>query len=334
MKRHLMCLLFLAIGLSGCGGSSTPEKRSDRGPPSFEQSPIVFGANDPAGTFFITVEDRNPKYLNDNYYFFPISLSPSRTRVLQVTDDPDGDPDRVVEVFSIEENARLLHRSTVPGEFLGWVSDEELVFSTWDSAGFFLLGVDGARRDFRFPDDVLRGVTGSLSPDGSAAAYVVAVQGEVDNANNVLVTLDTQTGRELERWSIPSGPRLFWANDGSIVLLSARDLYTIVPGEEIVRGPVPLPFSACEVGPWMVGTIHVTELVIRGDVGTCENSWVVATDGSSAVRREGAAPVAISPDGRKILVRDTEDLTITMTDPDGSNAERLELSPSAHDFVW
>jgi len=285
------------------------------------------------GTLFITVEDRNPKYLNDNYYFFPISLSPSRTRVLQVTDDPEGNPDRVVEVFPIEENATLLHRLTVPGEFLGWANDEELVFSTWDSAGFLLLGVDGARRDFRFPDDILRGGMGSLSPDGSAAAFLMPVQGEMDNA--VLVTFDTQTGRELERWSIPSMLPPFWANDGSIVLLSARDLYTVVPGEEVVRGPVALPFAACEAGPWMdAGTIHVTELVIRGDVGTCENSWVVATDGSFAVRRVGAAPVAISPDGRKILVRDTEGIIVTMTDPDGSNAERLDLSPSAHDFAW
>jgi hypothetical protein len=328
-------LLPLGLAMFACGGASTPQEPSDPGPPSWKQSPVVFGLEDPPGTAFATVEDRNPKYVNGN--LATPSLSPSRTRMLQVIADPGGNLDGVVQVFPIEENARLLFQRTLPAFFLGWANDEELLFSSRDSETFFLLGLDGTRRDFRFPDDIVRkmgGIMGYVSPDGSAVAFVVSVRSQLDDADDVLVTFDAQTGHELDRWMIPSRPVTFWSNDGAIVLLSSRDLYAVGPGEEGVHGPVPLPFSPCDTSPWVdPGTFHSRELRILGDVGICENSWIVARDGSSAVRRAAAPPIVISPDGRKILFFDDEGL-LSMADPDGSNAERFGLFSTAHDFAW
>lgn len=326
----------VALFALACGGESS-EERSQPGAPSFERSPIVFGSYDPPGTFFVTYEERRARYLNDNYYFYPISLSPSRTRVLQVTDDPEGNPDRVVEIFPIRENAPLLRRITVPGGLLGWSGDDTFLFWLLNTQGVLRLGVDGSRKELSFADDIVRESNvagGSLSPDGSMAAFVVTLAGEAENAGNTLITVDMRTGAELDRWSVPSRPVFHWANDGSIVLFSARNLYRVFSGDEAVSSPVELPFEPCGASNWVEpGTVHVGEIVIHGDYGTCDSTWIVSTDGGSVVRREGPAPVAFSADGRKILLLlDSENLSVA--DPDGSNVERLEGIPPPHDIAW
>jgi hypothetical protein len=332
----------VALLALGCGQSS--REQSEQGaPPPLEQSPIVFGSYGPPGTFFITYEDRAPKYVNDNYDFYPISLSPSRTHVLQATEDPEGNPDRVVEIFPIRENAPLLRRVPVPAwqGFLGWSGDDTVVFSMPDTEGVLRLGVDGSRSVLPFANDVARRgniAPGSLSPDGATAAFVVIGASDVASSRSVLITIDTRTGAELDRWSIwwiSPLSLVYWANDGAIVLLSRsnRELYSFVSGDEAVRDPVELPFQPCGVSNWVEpGTVFVTEAIAGSDNGSCGNSWIVSTDGSSALRREGPAPVAFSADQQKILLLDSGILSVA--DPDGSNVEQIEGLPSPHNVVW
>jgi hypothetical protein len=174
---------------------------------------------------------------------------------------------------------------------------------------------------------------GSLSPDGKAVAFVLSTQdGAEPSYGDALAIFDTRTGALTDRWTIPARPIVFWASDGTILLLATGEAYTVVPGADALRGPFTLPFRPCSVDHWVEpGTVHMTEVIAQSDHETCGNSWVVRTDGSSAVPRNAPAPSAIAPDGRKVLVVETQGFTVA--DPDGSNPETLDL-PMPHDPAW
>jgi hypothetical protein len=236
----------------------------------------------------------------------------------------------------------LLLRTKYPGEFVGWESDDTLLFTSLDSDGLLRLGLDGSQSVVRFPDFVLRergAVSGGLAPDRATAAFVVSTpETPLYGPADTVITIDTRTGLLRDRWTVPISPDwpsglVFWASDGNILMLAPEGSYSVASGQASLGEPFTLPLSPCEVRPWTEpGTFLTSEMVLHGDYGTCENAWIVATDGSSAIRRDGPPPVAISPDGERILL--DQDFVLSVANPDGSNPEALVGLPSPNHVAW
>src|SRR4051812_34978824 len=122
-----VCTILACSHADEVGSADGPEGGSSGA--SFETSPIVFGAYDPPGTFFVTLASGTTTHINDNDSFRSNMLSPSRTRAAQVTDPAlEQPPDSAVEVYEIAR-ASLLARFPAPGALLGWAGDDTLVFA-------------------------------------------------------------------------------------------------------------------------------------------------------------------------------------------------------------
>jgi hypothetical protein len=325
----------LALCALACGGQSHQEGATgEPSAPSFERSPIVFGAFDPPGTFFVTLSDREPKQINDNYDFSPLSLSPARRRLLQVTPDDTGAPRALVQIYELAAGGARLGSFPARGPFVEWTSESTLLFETRD--GFETIGLDGSvRSTVTLPDWVARefgSYEAALSPDRTRIA-VAAMRGSDDAGFEATVTLvDAETGAELSSWATDIRPVPVWTSNHEIVAVTGTGLHRFVPGAAEPVGPAPLDFEACSVRPAEPGRVLLGERVNHGDYLTCEELWKADVDGSNAARLSGYPPVAYSPDYERMLVLDLEGLVVSK--PDGSEAERLSGLPEPHEPRW
>jgi hypothetical protein len=354
--RLASLLVASAMGIAACSareegspgavddGSSDSGTRSDSGTPGlgYETSPIVFGSFDPLGTFFVTVDSGKAERVNGNYSVLSTTLSPLRTRFAQVTDGPHGEARSVVEVHAIAPAGPLLGSFPVPGGMLGWSGDDALLFATIE--GVIRTRIDGVEREMRFPDWVKRQTNGllgnALSPDGKSAAFLVSTEGQPATPDGLaLFVTNTGTGAVTDIWPIPPEQwpgRVIWARDGRIVYYSFVQpaLMATRSGAASLSAPVDLPFKPCEVGHWMnAGTLHMRELVTVDGETACVGGWLVDTDGSNPRVLNSVAPMAFSPDGRKILVFDVDGQLAT-ADPDGSGQTSIVGISKVNWAVW
>ena len=315
----------------------------------YEKSPIVFGAYDTRGTFFVTLESGKAERINDNASFLWMQLSPSRKRVAQVTRGPKGDPALRVEVYEVVPDSGLLGSFPARGILLGWADEDTLVFGTFHSEGVTRMRIDGTDQTMPFPDWVQRDSTdpltltlspnGVLSPDGKSAAFLVSIEAQpaAPNATTLLVT-STETGAVESIWAIPADQRygrVIWAPDGRIVYypLEKPALMTGTVGAPSLSEPVSLPFQPCFARHWVTAdTLHMRH-TINIDGGYCGGSWLIDTDGGNPRARNAEAPTAISPDGRKILLL-AEGGKLAVADPDGGGETPIADIPRAHWPVW
>jgi len=328
----------------GCSSSTESHGTQLAPPPAYDQSPIVFGSGDPPGTFASVLSTARSWQINDNYYFWKISLSPSRKRVLQVTDGSDGVPRSQVDVYEVKENGALLGRFPTPGEFLGWRGDDVLIFVR-ATDGLTRIRVNGSKEEkLDFPDWVKPNPNGphssALSPDGSAAAFALSVEDHPFAPNGFgLIVVNTSSGAVSNTWDIPdaySPGSVIWARDERIVYYPVVNPAVLIGDTEAdsLSGPVALPFQPCNATPWVSPTtLHFTELVQSGDSTHCVNSWLLETDGRDPRKRDAEAPVAVSPDDKKILLR-ADPGTLFVAAPDGSNPTPISGIPKAHKPVW
>ena len=344
-------LVASAVGITACSArEDRPAGTVDDGPSDsgtaelyYGKSPIVFGAFDPPGSFFVTLERQKAERINENYPILTSPLSPLRKRIALVTDGQSGEPTSIVAVRDIAPAAPLIGSFPVPGTMLGWAGEDTLLFAT--IAGLTRVRVDGSDHHMPFPNWVKRqpnGILGSsLSPDGKSAAFLTWTEGQPAAPDGfALFVTNTETGAVADIWAIPPDQwpgRVIWARDGHIVYYSFAKpaLITAVPGAPSMSAPVPLPFKACEAGPWVTaGTLHMRERSVDVGHGYCGGSWLVDTDGSNPRMRNAEAPIAISPDGRKILLSTLEG-ALTIAEPDGTEQTSIAGAPTAaYGAVW
>jgi hypothetical protein len=316
--------LLVAVFALACGGESNGTSPQEPAAPSFERSPIVFGAFDPPGTFFITLSDREPQQINGNYDFYPLSLSPARRRLLQNTTDDTGAPRALTEIYEIAARGPRLGSFPARGPFVGWMDESTLLFETRD--GFETTKLDGVvRGGFALPADVARDFNdyqAELSPDRSRLA-LVAMRGEdgVGFEASVMV-VDAESGLELARWITDIRAAPHWLDDAAIVATTGAGVHRFELGAAEPIGPMEIGFEACSARP-AGGRLLLGEQVVRGDYSTCDELWFADIDGRNATRIEGFPPVAFSPDDQRMLVLDLDGLVVSR--PDGSEAERLDL---------
>jgi hypothetical protein len=344
-SRPLVLAVLAVAGAFGCSS----EQDSGPGPDQsaevlpYDQSPIVFGSYDPPGTFALTLADGRLEQLNENYSFYPMSLSPSRRRMLQVVRDPDVSR---VEIYDVAPSRAPLAAFELPGQFLGWAGEGTVLFATWGAEGVTRVDVAGARSvAIAFPDWVTRESNGpmgqALSPDGRGAAFLVSTIDQPPAPQGVaaiMIVIDTETGALLDRWTVPLDlwpGRVHWAKDGRIAYYSfTQNALLIGARGQASLTPIALPFSPCEARDWVTPhTLELKEAVAVGDHGWCGNSWLLSTDGTNPVRRDGDSPAAISPDGRKILLW-ADGGGLSIAEPDGSGAEPFSWTSAPHDPVW
>ena len=280
-----------AIGCSSSPSAGASKRRCRN--VAFDRSPIVFGSNELPGTYSFTLGDARLEQLNENYSFYPMSLSPSRRRMLQVVRDPDI---ARVEIYELAGAGAPLKAFELPGQFLGWAGEGTVLFATWGPAGVTRVDIAGGTpQALAFPEWVTRDSTGpmgqALSPDGRAAAFLVGTQAQpLAPDGPAQIVVDTQTGALLDLWPIPLDlwpGRVHWAKDGRIVFYSfARSAVLIGErGQASLTGPVALPFEACEARDWVSpNTLEFKESVAVGDHGVCKNSWLLSH------RRYGSSP--------------------------------------------
>jgi len=324
-----------------CGGSESgpPATGSPAAsPPSFQQSPIVFGSYEPPGTFLLTLADPEPRQINDNYDYYPLLLSPSRQRLLQVTPNEDGSlPRGLVQIFEIApEGARLGSFPTPEGEFLGFADEETLLLMSSD--GLQRLDLNGAvQGGFALPAWVSREngafYRSAVSPDGTKIALTPTRESEL-GFETILLVVNSATGVVLDQWPLLGRGVPAWAGDGHVVVaMYAQGLYTFVLGEGSATGPFELPFQPCEAHVWVEpGRVLVGEVVSHGDYSTCDPAWLVSRDGARAEPLPGPVPLAFSPDGERILSIDQGALVVSK--PDGSELEMLSDVLEPHDPAW
>ena len=324
-----------------CGGaeSGPPATGSPvASPPSFEQSPIVFGSYEPPGTFLLTLADPEPRQINGNYDYSALLLSPSRQRLLQVTPNEDGSlPRGLVQIFEIApEGARLGSFPTPEGEFLGFADEETLLLMS--SEGLQRLDLNGTvRGSFALPAWVSREngafYRSALSPDGTKLALLPSRETEL-GFELVLLVLDSKTGAELSQWPLDGRGPPAWAGDGHLVVATyGQGLYTFALGAGSGAGPFQLPFQPCEARGWVApDQVLVGEVVSHGDYSTCQPAWLVSRDGARAERLAGPTPLAFSPDGERILSIDQGALVVSK--PDGSGLEMLSDVLEPHNPAW
>ena len=123
--------------------------------------------------------------------------------------------------------------------------------------------------------------------------------------------------------------------DGRIVYYSFAQNAVLIGarGEASLTGPIALPFEPCQARDWVTPhTLEFQENVLFGDYVGCGNSWLLSTDGTDPVQRDGLSPAALSPDGRKILL--TDSAVLLVAEPDGTEQHPLKGLPPPHNPVW
>lgn len=323
----------------GCGESDTTgDDCSCWGPvighPTYETAPIVYGSFDPPGTFMTTRTALEPSQLNDIYDFYPIALSPERTQVAQVTLDDAGSPRGAVVVTALQPNGTMLGSFATPGTLLGWSDEQHLLFEDADGVKIVTRAGEEEGR-IELPAWVARDTSSNYaarSPDGGAFAFIVASTTEL---GLFLLLLDGDSGAELGKWPLAMRGELVWAGDGHLVITTEQGFLSVTPGDADLAGPFDLPFQPCEPSAWVpANQVHLRESVLVGDRGYCGNSWTVRTDGTDLVRRDAPAPIALSPDGARLLISVDEGRGLAVSMPDGGSGGPLLGVVNPHDATW
>jgi hypothetical protein len=340
MSKLRLFLFTVSSALAAC--SNDDADRPETVVLSFDEAPLVYGLYDPPGTFLSTVGDTsNPKRINDVYTFNGLSLSPGRRHLLQ--SDVQGSVSSGEAVFELATPGSKLAAFEWVGGFLGWDGDDTMLYAASQIEGVLRVDVGGQKKLLPFPSWVLRDsvlpTRYVVSPDGRAAAFLVRVDPSVSPEGFALFATDTRTGSLLATWPLTSNVfpgNVFWAEDGTIVYqsLTAPFVVTTRLNSSSFSAPFELPFQACSVGGWIEpDVLYLTERVQQNDTWGCANSWLMGTDGSNLVKRDGPSPMSISPDRKKILYYDAS-FEIAMSEPDGSNAVVLPGLAKAHALVW
>ena len=320
-------VVVLALGCSGKSASSDGGDGDGHAPPTYSRSPIVFSTLAERGTFLTTVERPVAERITPHRNASELSLSPSRRLFFQRSDHADAfETDIAAELFELTPNGRLVTTLPPIGEAFGWTLDDELIYGT--ATTLLRVGPDGTiRSEVPFPVDRL-GLYRELSPDGSAVAFVTD---PITTGGDFLEVIDVQTGAELANWELPEPAGMIWASNGTIVLPTHfSGLYTATLGDPQLAGPFALPFRPCALWDWVDPNIVRMSEVIVG--APCGGSWLVRTDGTSAVKREEINPVAFSPDRTKLLTVQT---SLIVTDLDLGNPIELPSTPNtALPIVW
>lgn len=340
IRRPVVALL----SLLGCGEGTTPMPSPSQPPepPSFRTAPIAFGAYEPPGTYFVTLEQGAAKRINDSYDFKAIALSPDRERLVQVTVDPqDGIPRGSISVFEVAEDGERLGNFLAPEDglfqLLGWADDETLVFET--EQGIERVDMEGERvGGFEFPDWVNRDRNGYrcvLSPDRARLAYVPS-RAQDDGFEPQLAIVEADSGEELDRWPLDNPVLPVWADDDHLLVIAAKELFVFELGEPAPSTALSLPFQPCGPRRWIEpGEFLVAETAAGSDFGACSSaSYLVSLDGEEVTPREDPMPVAYSPAGERVLILDPESHQLVVTKPDGSARQTIEGIPEPHAPSW
>jgi len=337
----------------GCSGATVEESKHDALP--FDQSPIVFVSQESPGTYLLRLAEGRPEQLNGHGDVAQMVLSPSRRRLAQVI---FGTADvEIYEVMPGGAQIAVLRNAGVPlGQLLGWAGEDALVFATDSNSGLTRFEIpNGTLRHFDPPlwaGFERNGPPGlALSPDGRGVAVVDWTQGQPLAPDGfALFVTDTETGAVVDTWPIPASSfpgSVHWAKDGHIVYytLGGSTLLIGERGAEALTA-VTLPINVCgdTLNDWVTpDTLETAEIITvesppgcwecGATTSTCANSWVISTDGTRARQRSGERPIAISPDGQKILFF-SGDGKLAISDPAGGEQTVLVGIPNVYDAVW